>query len=83
MKKGIPSVNLKKAKTNNIYTILHVCLFHHGLTTVQLIFKNREIKKIKKLSLRWDSSTQSLGFDTTDHLRNRMQKENCRKRLYS
>ena len=31
------------------------------------------------LSLRWDSNPQCLGFETTEHLRNRMRNENCRK----
>ena len=46
-----------------------------------MIFKNREIRKIK--SFWWDSNPQPLGFEATEHLRNRMPKENCRKRFLS
>ena len=42
------------------------------LTTTRLNFKN---------SLQWDSNPQTLGFEATEHLRNRMRKENCRTRL--
>ena len=49
-------------------------------TTFQLNFKYREIRKYK-LRLRWNSNRQSLGVETTEHLRSRMRKENCRKRL--
>ena len=35
------------------------------LTTIQLIFKNREIIFLK-VSLRWDSSPQPLGFDAKE-----------------
>ena len=38
------------------------------LTTVQLILKNREIKKNKKV-------TSPMGFEATKHLRNRMQRK--------
>ena len=31
------------------------------------------------LSLRWGSNPQCLGFEATEHLRNRMRNENCRK----
>ena len=31
----------------------------------------------RKLSLRWDSNPQPLGFETKEHLRNTMRKENC------
>ena len=58
--------------------IMFISLF---LTTFQLIFKNREIKKINKLSIRWDSRPKSLSFEATEHLRNRMRKENWRTRL--
>ena len=51
------------------------------LTTIQLIYKNREIKN-KKIILRLDSNPQTLGFEATEHMRNRMRKENCRKRIY-
>jgi len=37
--------------------------------------------KYKKLRFQWDSNQQALGFEATEHLRNRMRKENCRKRL--
>jgi len=47
-----------------------------------MIFKkNKNIKRIKKLCPRWDSNPQSLGFEATEHLRNRMRKENCRLQL--
>ena len=46
------------------------------LTTVQLIIKNSESKKVK--SLRFDSNPQSLGFEATEHLCNRTRIENCR-----
>jgi len=43
------------------------------LTTVQLILK----KERKKLSFWWDANPQSLGFEATEHLCNKMRKENC------
>jgi len=43
---------------------------------------NSEIEKIKRLCLQWDSNPQYLGYESTEHLRNRMRKENCRKRIY-
>ena len=50
-------------------------LLNHVLTIFQLIIKNMEIKK-KLLRLRWDSNPQSLGLEATEHMRNRMRKEN-------
>jgi len=50
-------------------------LLNHVLTIFQLIIKNMEIKK-KLLRLRWDSNPQSLSFEATEHMRNRMRKEN-------
>ena len=40
-----------------------------------MILKNREIKKIK-VKPPVDSNSQSLCVETTEHLRNRMRKEN-------
>ena len=57
--------------------VVKLCLLHHVLTTIQLIFINREIKKYINLSLWWDSNPQSLCFEATEHLRN----EYCQKRL--
>ena len=47
-----------------------LCLFHHVLTIIQLIFKNREIKKF---CLQW--APQPLGVEAKEHLRNRMGKD--------
>ena len=47
----------------------------------QLNFKNSEINKIKSYASSWDSNPQSLEFEATEHLRNRMRNENCQKRL--
>ena len=38
--------------------------------------KNKKIKN--KLSPRWDPNWQPPGCEATEHLRNRMRKENCR-----
>mgnify|MGYP000435171975 CR=1 FL=1 len=47
-------------------------LFLHVLITIQFVFlKIVKLKKVKK------------SFETTERLRNRMRKENCRKRLYT
>jgi len=43
--------------------------------------KNSGIEKIKKLRLQRDSNPQPMWFEATEHLRNMMRKENCRKRL--
>jgi len=51
------------------------------LMTNQLIFLKIEKYFLKKERLRWDSNQQSLGFEVTKHLRNRMRKDNCQKRL--
>jgi len=48
----------------------HICSFHDVLT-IQLNFKNSEIK-IKWLRLQLDSNPHSLGFEATEHLHNRM-----------
>ena len=47
----------------------------------QLNVKNSGIEKIKKLRLQRDSNPQPMWFEATEHLRNMMRKENCRKHL--
>ena len=70
-----PEIQNDLAKITNFYLTNsgHKCLFLHILTTFQLNSKHNETQ--------WDSNSHSLVFEATEHLRNRMRKENCRKRL--
>ena len=65
----LPNTTKIKLKCGQLF------LFYHVLKTFQLIFKNKE-----KNVFRFEP--QSLGFEATEHLRNRMRKENCRKPHY-
>ena len=65
-----PSPFSEFAKKKTVVKNPLLCLFRHVLTNIQLNFKTSEINEIN-----------SLGFEATEHLRNRMRKENCRQRL--
>jgi len=67
-------VNLLFFLTNSGQKSLTVLILSF-LTTIQLIFKNknREIKKIKVMP---SVGFKPLGFEAMKHLRNRMRKEN-------
>ena len=52
------------AKKKTWSKILNYIYLHYVLTTIQLNFKDKEIKK--KLRPQWNSNPQSLGVEATD-----------------
>ena len=72
-------ISLKSPKSSELAkTFYQKCVVHHVLITIQLNFKNWEITKIKSYAAN-GFRTRNVSFEATEHLRNRMRKENCRK----